>query len=163
MDLLADPPPIDLNNRRWIVHTRTEERPPVRIASNAQHRRQHDRRWLRHLQRGDRRAQCTLAGNDRPPGGCDPRVGDHDRLSDRPGAVVEYSILDKQVKIGENAHIGGYVADEQLITTIGKHADIPAELVVEPGAIIGPDVFTGRFLIQDRPQRRLYPNQEGTQ
>jgi acetyltransferase-like isoleucine patch superfamily enzyme len=49
------------------------------------------------------------------------------------------------VKIGENARIGGYVAGEQLITTFGKHAEIPAETVVEPGAIIGPDVFPGDF------------------
>ena len=62
-----------------------------------------------------------------------------------PGAVVEYSILDKKVIIGESARIGGYVAGEQLIATIGKHAEIPAETTVQPGAIIGPDVFAGDF------------------
>ena len=31
MDMLNDPPPIDLNDRHWIIHTRTEERSPVRI------------------------------------------------------------------------------------------------------------------------------------
>jgi glucose-1-phosphate adenylyltransferase len=36
MDLLAQPAPIDLNDRSWIFHTRTEERPPVFIASSAE-------------------------------------------------------------------------------------------------------------------------------
>ena len=36
MDLLRTPPPVDLNDRSWIVHTRTEERPPVWIARGAE-------------------------------------------------------------------------------------------------------------------------------
>src|SRR3990170_2415549 len=36
MDLLVDPPPLDLNNRSWIVHTRTQERPPVYISGGAE-------------------------------------------------------------------------------------------------------------------------------
>jgi glucose-1-phosphate adenylyltransferase len=36
MDLLNTPPSIDLNDRSWVVHTRTEERPPVRIAGGAE-------------------------------------------------------------------------------------------------------------------------------
>ncbi|MFN2234144.1 MAG: glucose-1-phosphate adenylyltransferase family protein, partial [Anaerolineales bacterium] len=35
MDLLSDKPPLDLNDRSWILHTRTEERAPVRTASGA--------------------------------------------------------------------------------------------------------------------------------
>ena len=35
MDQLEDKPPFDLNDRSWIIHTRTEERPPVWIARNA--------------------------------------------------------------------------------------------------------------------------------
>lgn len=31
MDLLEEPPSLDLNNRDWVIHTRTEERPPVRV------------------------------------------------------------------------------------------------------------------------------------
>ncbi len=36
MDLLSEQPPIDLNDRSWVIHTRTEERPPVRIARGAE-------------------------------------------------------------------------------------------------------------------------------
>ena len=35
MDHLEDKPPFDLNDRSWIIHTRTEERPPVWIARGA--------------------------------------------------------------------------------------------------------------------------------
>ena len=35
MDLLKTPPPVDLNDRAWIVHTRSEERPPVLILNGA--------------------------------------------------------------------------------------------------------------------------------
>ncbi len=35
MDHLEDKPPFDLNDRSWIIHTRTEERPPVWIARDA--------------------------------------------------------------------------------------------------------------------------------
>ncbi len=35
MDLLKAPPPVDLNDRAWIIHTRSEERPPVSIIDGA--------------------------------------------------------------------------------------------------------------------------------
>lgn len=35
MDLLKTPPSIDLNNRSWVIHTRTEGRPPVLISAGA--------------------------------------------------------------------------------------------------------------------------------
>ena len=35
MHLLDQPPPLDLNDRSWIIHTRSEERPPVMIQEGA--------------------------------------------------------------------------------------------------------------------------------
>ncbi len=35
MELLESPPPLNLNDRNWIIHTRSEERPPVRIEAGA--------------------------------------------------------------------------------------------------------------------------------
>jgi glucose-1-phosphate adenylyltransferase len=35
MDLLKHPPELDLNDRSWIIHTRSEERPPALIQSGA--------------------------------------------------------------------------------------------------------------------------------
>ncbi len=36
MELLTDPPPLDLNDRSWIIHTQSEERPPVSIREGAE-------------------------------------------------------------------------------------------------------------------------------
>src|SRR5690606_3293000 len=35
MDLLSAPPSLNLNDRTWVIHTKSEERPPVQIASGA--------------------------------------------------------------------------------------------------------------------------------
>ncbi|HEY8476595.1 MAG TPA: sugar phosphate nucleotidyltransferase, partial [Chloroflexota bacterium] len=35
MDLLAEPPPLDLYDTSWLIHTRSEERPPARIEETA--------------------------------------------------------------------------------------------------------------------------------
>ena len=35
MDLLSSPPSLNLNDRTWVIHTRSEERPPVRIGADA--------------------------------------------------------------------------------------------------------------------------------
>ncbi|NDJ53844.1 MAG: NTP transferase domain-containing protein, partial [Chloroflexi bacterium] len=35
MDLVAHPPALDLTDRSWVIHTRSEERPPVRIEEGA--------------------------------------------------------------------------------------------------------------------------------
>ena len=36
MDLLSSPPSLNLNDRTWVIHTRSEERPPVRVGAGAQ-------------------------------------------------------------------------------------------------------------------------------
>jgi glucose-1-phosphate adenylyltransferase len=145
MDLLVDPPPIDLNNRRWIIHTRTEERPPVRIARNAS---------IVDSMVAD---GCVISEGARVERSVlSPGVYVHAGAVIREsvimtdsvigaGAIVEHSILDKKVKIGERSRIGGIEPGEPVITTAGKHAEIPADMVIHPGAIIGPDVFPGDF------------------
>jgi len=145
MDLLADPPPIDLNDRRWIIHTRTEERPPVRIARTAN---------IFDSMVAD---GCVIsAGAQIERSVLSPGVYIHPGVVIResvimtdtvigPGAVVEHSILDKKVKIGDQARIGGVISELPAITTFGKHAVIPAGMTIEPGAIIGPDVYPDDF------------------
>lgn len=142
MDLLADPPPIDLNDRSWVFHTRTEERPPVYISSGAQV--------------GDSMITdgCVISsgaiversilspGVRVMPGAV---VKESVILTDaviEPGAVVERSIVDKRVHIGRDAIIGG-IEDSQVprITMIGKNSQIPEKLRVEPGAVIATDVI----------------------
>jgi glucose-1-phosphate adenylyltransferase len=145
MDLLAYPPPIDLNDRSWIVHTRTEERPPVHVASGA---------TVIDSMVSD---GCVIA-----PGAIVERAVLSPGVSIGPGAVVresvvltdavigsrsivEHSIVDKKVRLSENVRIGACREGEPNITMIGKNSHIPTGMVIEPGAVIGPDVIDSDF------------------
>jgi glucose-1-phosphate adenylyltransferase len=142
MDLLAEMPPIDLNDRSWVIHTRTEERPPVRISSGAE---------VRDSMVSD---GCVIA-----PGAIVERsilspgvrvlpgavIRESVVLTDtviQPGAKVARAIIDKQVTIGENAVVGAIEhIPEPRITMIGKNSILPDKLIVEPGAVIATDVI----------------------
>ena len=61
-------------------------------------------------------------------------------------AVVERAILDKRVRVGENARVGGGVHHSEIkLVLIGKNTELPAGIVVEPGAEIGTDVEPADF------------------
>lgn len=60
----------------------------------------------------------------------------------QPEAIVERSITDKNVKIGEKTRLGAISATgDPVITMVGKNSMIPNGYVIEPGAIIGTDVI----------------------
>lgn len=142
MDLLAEIPPIDLNDRSWVIHTRTEERPPVRISAGAE---------VRDSMITD---GCVIS-----PGAIVERSVLSPGVRVLPGAViresvvltdaviqsgarVERAIIDKRVMIGENAVVGGIELDrEPRITMVGKKSVLPEKLIVEPGAVIATDVI----------------------
>ena len=144
MDLLAEPPPIDLNDRSWVVHTRTEERPPVWFARGAT--------VLDSLvtdgcviEPGAHVERCVLSPGVRVASGA--VVRESVILTDsiiRAGAVVEQSVLDKRVLVGENARVGAVLA-EPRITMIGKHGRIIPGMTVESGVMIGPDVIESDY------------------
>ncbi|MGQ9833755.1 MAG: glucose-1-phosphate adenylyltransferase [Candidatus Villigracilaceae bacterium] len=146
MDLLRDKPALQLNDRSWVIHTRTEERPPAYIRSGAQ-------------------VMDSLISD-----GCfieDGAMVERSVLSPgvviRKGAVVresilftdcqilaaarvERAILDKRVQVGENARVGAPGTGPGLtLVLIGKNSVLPAGLVVEPGAVIGSDVIPADF------------------
>jgi glucose-1-phosphate adenylyltransferase len=144
MDLLASPPPIDLNDRTWIVHTRTEERPPVWIERGAV------------IQDSMITDGCEVAAGARVERsvlgpGVKVRPGAVVResviLTDaviEAGAVVEHAIIDKKVYIGEKARVGA-ARPEPAVTMIGKNGRVGPETVIEPGVIIGPDVVESDY------------------
>jgi glucose-1-phosphate adenylyltransferase len=142
MDLLRSPAPIDLNDRSWIIHTRTEERPPVIIAAGAEVRESMITDGCV-LSSGSVVENCVLSpGVQVMPGAV---VRESVVLTDaiiHPGARVERTIIDKRVEIGENASIGGSIGDEvPRISMIGKNSQLPSGLKVEPGAVIATDVI----------------------
>ena len=142
MDLLPEIPPIDLTDRSWVIHTRTEERPPVRVSSGAVVRDSMITDGCV-LSPGSTIERSILSPGVRVlPGAV---IRESVILTDttiQPGAKVERAIVDKQVVIGENATIGAVEpGDHPRITMIGKNSQIPANLVVEPGAVIATDVI----------------------
>jgi glucose-1-phosphate adenylyltransferase len=139
MDLLKDPPALDLNDRSWVIHTRTEERPPVRIASGAVI---HDSMITDgcNIASGAIIEQSILSPGVRVETGAVVRQSVI--LTDtviQAGAVIERAIIDKRVQAGKNTHVGGITTTPKL-TLVGKNSLIPSGFVIEPGAVIGADV-----------------------
>lgn len=142
MDLIAEPASIDLNDRSWVIHTRTEERPPVRISSGAQ---------VIDSMITDGAVifpdalveRSVLSPGVRVMSGA--VVRESVLLTDaviRSGAIVERSIIDKRVDIGENAQVGRIDKTGDLaITMIGKNSQLPEKIRIEPGAVIATDVI----------------------
>jgi glucose-1-phosphate adenylyltransferase len=148
MDLLKHPPDLDLNDRSWIIHTRSEERPPVLIQSGA---------IVRDclitdgsiIARGARVERSVIS-----PGvyiGPNAVVRDSIILTDsyiEAGAKVERAIIDKRVSIGHNCRIGQIdpKAEDLGITTVGKNAQIPNGVKIGRGAVVGTDVQPDQFV-----------------
>jgi glucose-1-phosphate adenylyltransferase len=65
------------------------------------------------------------------------------------GAIIEHAIVDKKVRVCESARVGATIpGTEPLITMVGKSSCVPSKMVVEPGAIIGPDVIEADYSSQ---------------
>ncbi len=146
MDHLEDNPPFDLNDRSWIIHTRTEERPPVWIArgSGVENSLICDGC---EISPGARVIRSVLSpGVIVKPGAV---IRESILLTDtviESDAVVERAIIDKRVRISAKAKIGGMVdAAEPVLTMIGKNSEVPKGFTVEPGAVIGTDVVEGDY------------------
>jgi glucose-1-phosphate adenylyltransferase len=146
MDLLHADPPINMNDRRWVVHTRTEERPPALIA------------------RGATVSDSLLSGGVIVEAGAEVESS---VLSPgvvvRAGALVSRSIvfadsiigekaqvhcaiLDKEVRVGENAQVGEPASGATpVLALVGKSATLPPGLHVQPGGIVGNDAQASDF------------------
>ena len=146
MDLLSPSPPLKLYNRTWVIHTRTEERPPARFPATA------------HIYASMICDGCFIEAGARVESsvlspGVIIRAGAVVResiiLTDSEiasGAVVERAIIDKRVRVEENAHIGGGVASAEVkIALVGKNSVVPAGSIVEAGAEIGTDVASSDY------------------
>ncbi len=135
MDLLEEHPALDLYDREWVIHTRSEERAPGRIGPTAS--------VHRSLVSHGCQIWGTVERSVLSPGvRVDPGavVRDSIVMFDtviRAGAVVDHAIIDKEVSVGPNAIIGMGGDDDTPnrqepgrlnagITLIGKRATIPA-------------------------------------
>jgi glucose-1-phosphate adenylyltransferase len=148
MDLLKFPPQLDLNDRSWIIHTRSEERPPVLIQSGA---------IVRDCLLADGTVIAAGARVERSvlsPGvyvGPNSVVRESIIFTDtyiEAGSKVERAVIDKRVSIGHNCHVGQIdLKSEDLgITTVGKSAQIPNGVRIGRGAAIGTNVTAEAFV-----------------
>ena len=137
--LLSENPALDLYDPNWVIHTRSKERPPVKLGSIGQSRSS--------LVSNGCVIDGTVIHSVLSPGvvvEAGAVVRDSVIMDDtiiRAGAVVDRCVLDKEIEIGVGAQIG---AGDDLtpnllepanintgITIIGKRARVPA------GAVIG--------------------------
>jgi len=142
MDLLTTPPSLDLNDRSWIIHTQSEERPPVKIETGA---------VIEDSMITDGSIICSGARVVRSvlsPGvyvGPGAVVYESVVLTDsyiEKDAVIERAVVDKGVVVGQGARVGEFVEGGDLsITCIGKNSTIPPRFVVKQNAILGTDLL----------------------
>jgi glucose-1-phosphate adenylyltransferase len=145
MDLVGNPPAYDLYNPNWIIHTRSEERPPM------------------HIQKGAVVEDCLVSNGcliesgarvSRSILGAGVHIGanavveESIILTDAQvgiNSVVQRCVVDKRVFIGSDTVIGGITEGEPVIAMIGKNAHLPDGMSIGPGAMVGPDVIDKDF------------------
>ena len=145
MDLLEYPPALDLNDRSWIIHTRTEERPPARLLRGAEVRDSLVADGCI-IEPGAVVERSVLSPGVRVRSGA--VVRESIVLTDTeigPEAMLERAILDKRIRVGARARLGAITAALQL-TLVGKNAHLPDGIVLEPGVVVGTDVLPEDFL-----------------
>jgi glucose-1-phosphate adenylyltransferase len=146
LDLLSPNPPLKLYDRSWIIHTRTEERPPSRIPQSA---------YIYasmlsdgcYVQENTRVESSVLSPGVliRPGAVVRESIIMTDTIVES-GAVIERAIIDKHVHVEQNARIGGGIADPNInLAVIGKNSVVPAGMVIEPGGAVGTDVTASDY------------------
>ncbi len=174
MDLLDEHPGLDLYDKDWLIHTRSEERAPARVGPTASVHRS----LVSHgcLISGTVERSVLSPGVRVDPGAV---VRDSVVMFDaiiRAGAVVDRAIIDKEVSVGPNAVVGmgednapNRQEPERLntgITVVGKRAVIPGGVRLGRNVKVMEGVrssdFAGRRTVRsgstveprDQPRRR---------
>ena len=146
MDLLSSPPSLNLNDRTWVIHTRSEERPPVRVGEDT---RIVDSMLADGAVIG---AGAVIERSILSPGvfvGPGARIRESVILNDayiETGAVVERALIDKIAVIGKESRVGAWQDMGDLrITSVGKNARIPPGFTIGAGSVVGSDATHDDF------------------
>ncbi len=153
MALLAETPALDLYDPDWVIHTRSEEQPPVQIGNEA---------WVGgNLLSNGTVVEGTVERSVLSPGvrvAPGAVVRDSVIMNDtliEAGARIERAVIDKEVHVGEGVEIGYGVNNvpnhrhpERLntgLTVVGKRARIPAGTKIGHNVIVNPGLEESRF------------------
>ena len=145
-ELLAPRPALRLDDPRWNVLTRNEERPPARFGENA--------RVTNSLVAGGARVDGTVMNSVVFAGAwieegavVEDAVVFHDGWIGK-GARVARAILDKDVIVGESARVGDPSAGEDAdsLAVLGKEAVVLAGETIPPGTMVPVGGGRGRAL-----------------
>ena len=156
MELLDDHPAFDIYDPTWVIHTRSEERPPAHVLSTSKV----TKSLISHgcIIKGQVERSVLSPGVVVEEGAV---VRDSIVLFDTvigAGSVVDRSILDKEVVIGKNCRIG--YGDDMTpnkqepgrlntgITLIGKRSCLPDNLTVGRNCKIGTDLRPQDFKME---------------
>ena len=158
MGLLNDPPDFDLYDNDWVVHTKSEERPPAKIHADA--------RIVNSLVSNGCNVLGTVENSVLSPGvyvAPDAIIRDSIVMTDSVvgrNAVVDRSILDKEVIVGAGSVIG--YGDDRVpnrmearnlstgLTVIGKRVRIP------PGLRLGRNVRADADVVESDFEHALH-------
>ncbi len=153
MALLGESPALELHDPEWVIHTRSEERPPVKIGPDA--------RVGGNLLSNGCIVEGTVERSIISPGvyiSAGAVVRDSVIMNDTrigTGVIIDRAIVDKGVYIAEGAHIG--VGDDNTpnrqspddlntgLTVIGKSARLPAGVHLGHNVVINTDVKESDF------------------
>jgi glucose-1-phosphate adenylyltransferase len=157
MELLSDEPSLNLSDRDWIIHTCSEERPPVNVRTGA---------TVSHSLITD---GCVIEGvvefSILSPGVRVQRgaVIRHSIIMTdtviEAGALVDKCIIDKQVTVGRGAYLGwgkDYTVNTlgnltSGITLVGKNAQLPRGLRVGRNCVLVSDLQESDFSAETIP------------
>ena len=149
MELLDEKPGLDLYDMNWVIHTRSEERPPVKCIPPGE--------LVNSIASNGCVIQGTVINSVLSPGVRVEKgaaVRDSVIMNDtviRAGAVVDKCILDKEIEVGAGAQLGA--GDDNTpnvlepanintgITIVGKRAYIPAGAVIGRNCRIDPSTL----------------------
>jgi glucose-1-phosphate adenylyltransferase len=153
MGLLKEPPDFDLYDTDWLIHTRSEERPPARITKRGA--------IICSLISHGSIINGTVEHSVLSPGVFVAEgaiVRDSILFTDcivGPGSIIDHGILDKHVVVGADVRLG--VGEDARpnrtqprnlqsgITVVGKGARIPTGLSIGRNCLIAADVMERDF------------------
>lgn len=145
MDLLCDPPAFDLYRPDWIIHTRTEERPPALLQKGSTV----EDSLICHgclIEEGASVIRSVLSPGVIVRSGChiEDSIILTDTYLDQNSRIVR-SILDKRIQVGKNCQIGEKLDDHLDFAMIGRNSIVPDGTIIHAGGTVGTDVVSSDY------------------